>query len=364
MAARAVMTMPDPPLALNNFGAILRLLGQLSDSVIPLLAARELEPRSPMILTNLAYSAHELGHDREAGSLFSDAIAADEGFGHALTGLGGIYMRRGDYEQALETTLKGSQLAFCAAAQQVGAGDARRRISSERQMLHLNLVYNHFKAIIDRATERALDITQYEQGWLEHQKVLDRFLKRVEAAATEAWLKAAQAALWSEASEFAREEFAKNKTAWAQYCAEAAAAIEDYWGLAQSVIDSIFDPSVHEYEETARQMKALGMIAQVAGTGAQLAMLPMVHSDFGWCGGTGVIPSDPGTVNMPVNVNKCPLKDGRKLAISLGPVEYKVDCTTVEIGFAFIGTGSLEWDFKQKRVTSIFVGVGGQTGAG
>ena len=29
-----------------------------------------------------------------------------------------------------------------------------------------------------------------------------------------------------------------------------------------------------------------------------------------------------------------------------------------------IGSGSLKWDFKQKRVTSIFVGVGGQMGAG
>jgi hypothetical protein len=45
-------------------------------------------------------------------------------------------------------------------------------------------------------------------------------------------------------------------------------------------------------------------------------------------------------------------------------VEYKVDCSTVEIGFALIAAGSLKWDFKEKRVTSVFVGVGGQMGVG
>jgi len=41
-----------------------------------------------------------------------------------------------------------------------------------------------------------------------------------------------------------------------------------------------------------------------------------------------------------------------------------VDCSTVEVGVALIAAGSLKWNFKEKRVTSVFVGVGGQMGAG
>jgi hypothetical protein len=268
----------------------------------------------------------------------------------------------------LESATAGNQRAVEAVkqamARQAGAGNEQRRISYESQTFHLNLIYNHFKAILDRATERALEIGAYERGWQEHQIIVDRFMQRVQAATTEAELKAAQAAFCSEVMELSRREFAKNKTAWAQFYDEAATAVEDYWGFAQSVIDTIYDPAVHDYEETGRRMRALGMVAQIASTGAQLALLPVVHQDCGWCGGTGITPSDPGPVKMPPSPNKCPWKDGKKFALSLGPVEYKVDCSTVEIGFAFIAAGSLKWDFKQKRVTSVFVGVGGQMGAG
>jgi len=61
--------------------------------------------------------------------------------------------------------------------------------------------------------------------------------------------------------------------------------------------------------------------------------------------------------------DKCPFKGGVKFSISLGPIEYKVDCTTVEIGFTAGAAASLTWDFKNKRVTQLFVGVGVETGA-
>ncbi|HBK59263.1 MAG TPA: hypothetical protein DDZ84_00520, partial [Firmicutes bacterium] len=89
----------------NNFGAMLRLIGKLRDSITVLLAARELEPRSPMILTNLANSVYELGDSYAAETMYNEALMATGDFGPALTGLGNIYMDRKDYGRALEVML-------------------------------------------------------------------------------------------------------------------------------------------------------------------------------------------------------------------------------------------------------------------
>ncbi len=115
LAARAVIAMPELPLAVNNFGAMLRLIGKLRDSITVLLAARELEPRSPMILTNLANSVYELGDSYAAETMYNEALVATGDFGPALTGLGNIYMDRKDYKRALEVMLRGAQVGFCGA---------------------------------------------------------------------------------------------------------------------------------------------------------------------------------------------------------------------------------------------------------
>jgi hypothetical protein len=115
LAARAVMVMPDLALALNNFGAILRLLEELPDSVTVLVAAREADPESPMILTNLANSVRDLGDSRLAEDLYLEALAARDDFGPALSALGEIYMARGDYEKAVEVMMRGAKIGFCAA---------------------------------------------------------------------------------------------------------------------------------------------------------------------------------------------------------------------------------------------------------
>jgi len=53
-----------------------------------------------------------------------------------------------------------------------------------------------------------------------------------------------------------------------------------------------------------------------------------------------------------------------KFSLSTGPISYSVTRATAEIGFGAGGAASLTWDFKNKRVTQIFVGVGAQSGMG
>jgi len=462
LAARAVIAMPELPLAVNNFGAILRLLGELRDSVTALLSARELEPQSPMILTNLANSVYELGDSYAAEPLYNKALVTTGDFGPALTGLGNIYMERKDYKRALEVMLRGAQAGYCGAvknacseaiageygspgsipplpppwqggiktappapgggagaqstftvpqiadwssiatvagymsagfrrveaeirreisagtaqlkqlaaeiqrvsAQRRSAGSALCTISFENQVFHLRLIEEHFKAIAGRAMARALDEVRQDEAWSDWEEIGERYVQRVEAAKTDPEIEAAHAAFCKEASAFAQAQFAKNKGIWTQLYSETASAVEDYWAFSQNVLDSIYDPLVYKREEINRRMNTYGMLAQIAGTGGLLAELPVIHNHCSRCGGTGRAVSESGSTNAPESSDKCPFKGGRKFALSLGPVEYKVDCSTVEVGFAFIAAGSLKWNFKEKRATSVFVGVGGQMGVG
>ena len=462
LAARAVIAMPELPLAMNNFGAMLRLIGKLRDSITVLLAARELEPRSPMILTNLANSVYELGDSYAAETMYNEALVATGDFGPALTGLGNIYMDRKDYGRALEVMLRGAQMGFCGAvksacseaiagehgspgsipplpppwqggiktappapgggagaqstftvpqiadwssiatvagymsagfrkveaeirreisagtaqlkqlaaeiqrvsAQRRSAGSALCTISFENQVFHLRLMEEHFRAIAGRAMARALDEMRQDEAWSDWEEIGERYVQRVEAAKTDPEIEAAHAAFCKEASAFAQAQFAKNKGIWTQLYSETASAVEDYWAFSQNVLDSIYDSLVYKREEINCRMNTYGMLAQIAGTGGLLAELPVIHNHCSRCGGTGRAVSESGSTNAPESSDKCPFKGGRKFALSLGPVEYKVDCSTVEIGCALIAAGSLKWDFKEKRVTSVFVGVGGQMGVG
>ena len=462
LAARAVIAMPKLPLAVNNFGAMLRLIGRLRDSVTVLLAAKKLDPQSPMVLTNLANSMYELGDSYAAESFYNKALMTAGDFGPALTGLGNIYMKRKDYRRALDVMLRGAQMGFCGAvksacseamageygdpgsipplpppwqggiktappapgggagaqstftvpqiadwssiatvagymsagfrrveaeirrelsaataqlqqlaaeiqrvsAQRRSAGSALCTISFENQVFHLRLIEEHFKAIAGRAMARALDEVRQDEAWSDWEEIGERYVQRVEAAKTDPEIEAAHAAFCKEASAFAQAQFAKNKGIWTQLYSETASAVEDYWAFSQNVLDSIYDPLVYKREEINRRMNTYGMLAQIAGTGGLLAELPVIHNHCSRCGGTGRAVSESGSTNAPESSDKCPFKGGRKFALSLGPVEYKVDCSTVEIGCALIAAGSLKWDFKEKRVTSVFVGVGGQMGVG
>ncbi|MGB4337435.1 MAG: tetratricopeptide repeat protein [Bacillota bacterium] len=464
LAAQAVMAMPEHVLALNNFAAILRLLDELRDSITVLLAARKLDPQSPMILTNLANSLYELGDVAAAEALYNEALQANDSFGPALTALGNIYMARRDYKRALEMMLRGAQAgsysssveeACCealdaayddpdslpppppmwqtggggaeasggagaggtqmtlivprmadwssieslksfnetgipqivaminrgvvssaahvqqfAAALQLGAvrgtgyGDSVFKLSYDNQVLHLRLIHKYFRALFDRANRQAHEELQFDRVQEEYMRIHQSFLDRLKAAATQEQVDAAWARFCAEATSFARTEFARSKSIWMKYYPEAAAAIEDYWAFSRNVLDTTYDPTTYRYHEASLRYETYGMMSEMAAMCSGLAVLPLIHADCGRCGGTGVVPTHEDEMNVPESDDKCPWKDGKKFSINLGPISYKVDCSTVEVGFALIAAGSLKWNFKEKRVASVFVGVGGQAGVG
>lgn len=465
LAARAVMEMPGLGLALNNFGAILRLLGEITDSVVVLRAAREVDPESPMILTNLANSVRELGDSRMAESLYLEALRARDDFGPALSALGEIYMARGDYEKAIDMLMRGSKMGFCAAVsdslvdaldQAYGDSDQvpprppawdnndslasaigvaplvaqhshpvlvlprfgdwgsidslagsmgplsetmgriavelssavqqdvnlkRQRMATtnprdydiagsfpvtfEKQDLHLRLIKDYFwktaVQAIDRATEQAdADASRERYG-----SMAQRYAERMAAAGSEEAARRIAAEFCAEAAAFARREFARNKPIWAAMNTAVVAAIEDYWAFCQPILDSIYDPITYKLAELERRITAYSMIQMAYDQTVVLAAMPTSHSQCGNCGGTGKAAAPVGDADVPPDPDdKCPFKGGSKFSLSMGPISYSVTCTTVEIGFAAGGAASLTWDFKNKRVTQIFVGVGAQSGMG
>ena len=90
-----MLAKPDDVLSLDNLGAILHLIDEIPDSLTMLLAAKALDPSSPMILTNIANSLYDLGDFDKTESHYNEALRADSEFGPALYGLGQIYARRG-----------------------------------------------------------------------------------------------------------------------------------------------------------------------------------------------------------------------------------------------------------------------------
>ncbi|HON43058.1 MAG TPA: tetratricopeptide repeat protein [Bacillota bacterium] len=465
LAARAVMEMPDLGLALNNFGAMLRLLGEISDSVVVLRAARAVDPESPMILTNLANSVRELGDLRLAESLYLEALRAGDEFGPALSALGDMYMARGDYEKAVDMLMRGSKMGFCTAVndslvdaldQAYGDSDQvpprppdwdsndspasaigvvplvaqhghpvlvlprfgnwgsvdslagsmeplaeimsriaverssavqqdvnlkRQRMATanprdyeipgtfplrfEKQLLHLRLIKDYFwktaVQAIDRATEQADPDASRER----YVSMMQRYALRMAAAGSEQEAREIAAEFCAEAAAFANREFAKNKPIWAAMNTAVVAAIEDYWAFCQPVLDSIYDPITYKLAELDRRITAYSMIQMAYDQTLALAAMPISHFECGNCGGTGKATAPVGDADVPPDPDdKCPFKGGSKFSLSLGPIDYSVTCTTVEIGFAAGTAASLTWDFKNKRVTQIFVGVGVQSGVG
>lgn len=465
LSARAVMEMPGLGLALNNFGAILRLLGEIADSVVVLTAAREVDPESPMILTNLANSIRELGDLRLAERLYLQALETRNDFGPALSALGEIYMAQGDYEKAIDMMMRGSKMGFCTAVNDSLAdaldeayGDSdqvpprppawdssdslasvvsvaplvaqhshavltlprfgswgsidslvgsmeplsevmgeimvedfsavqqsvnlKRQVTAatspqdydipgefplrfEKQLLHLRLIEDYFWKTAVQATDRAKKQASLDASLERYTSMVQRYAQRALAAGSEEEAEKIAAEFCTEAAAFARGEFAKNKPIWVAMNRVVVAAIEDYWAFSQPVLDSIYDPTTYKLAELDRRITAYSMIKMAYDHTVMLASMPISHDECPRCGGTGKAEAPVGDASVPPDPDdKCPFKGGSKFSLSLGPVDYSVTCTTVEIGVSAGATASLTWDFKNKRVTQIFVGVGAQGGAG
>ncbi len=238
-------------------------------------------------------------------------------------------------------------------------------ITFEKQDLHLRLIKDYFwktaVQAIDRATEQAdADASRERYG-----SMAQRYAQRMVAAGSEEAARRIAAEFCAEAAAFARREFARNKPIWAAMNAAVVAAIEDYWAFCQPVLDSIYHPITYKLAELERRITAYSMIQMAYDQTVVLAAMPTSHSQCENCGGTGKAAAPVGDADVPPDPDdKCPFKGGSKFNLSLGPISYSVTCTTVEIGFTAGGAASLTWDFKSKRVTQIFVGVGSQSGVG
>lgn len=235
----------------------------------------------------------------------------------------------------------------------------------EKQLLHLRLIKDYFwktaVQAIDRATEQADPDASRER----YVSMMQRYALRMAAAGSEQEAREIAAEFCAEAAAFANREFAKNKPIWAAMNTAVVAAIEDYWAFCQPVLDSIYDPITYKLAELDRRITAYSMIQMAYDQTLALAAMPISHFECGNCGGTGKATAPVGDADVPPDPDdKCPFKGGSKFSLSLGPIDYSVTCTTVEIGFAAGTAASLTWDFKNKRVTQIFVGVGVQSGVG
>jgi hypothetical protein len=234
----------------------------------------------------------------------------------------------------------------------------------DKQSLHLRLIKEHFWRTAGQAVNTASRQADVDAGTQAYEAMVERYAQRMAAATSEAEARRIAAEFCAEAAAFARQQFSKNKPIWAAMTTALVQAIEDYWAFSQPVLDSIFDPTVYRLEELVRRQTTYMMIMMTCDVTYVLASLPISHSDCGNCGGTGIAPAGLEEPSVPTDDDKCPFKGGSKFSVALGPVDFKVGCTTVELEFAAGAAGSLTWDFKNKRVTELFVGVGAQAGAG
>lgn len=461
LAARAVMAMPTHVLSLDNLGAILHLIDEIPDSVTVLLAARALDPESPMILTNLANCMYDLGDLSRAESFYNAALHSDSEFGPALFGLGKVCAQRGQWDRVLDLMMKSAQMGYCssvrnayekaydevvadsdnpppkpppwrgapsapgaagtgraggtgrsgfgvpklgnwssleelagslqdlsrvleqlqeeyrivvaqdqaliASLRQAG-GSANRpanisQLSFEKQQFHLMLLNRYFEGVVRKAmdrADRAADIAHWNDVYM---GIANRYAAQMMAAAgSDEAAARVQAAFCSEMAAFCRARFADRKTIWAMLSEAAVPALYDYWYFSEGVLNTIYDPRVYRAEELARREAVNRMLTAIIDETIALGALPTAHSDCPHCGGTGVVPSPVGDAKVPEgDDDKCPFKGGKKLVFPIGPLEYKVGCTEIELELMAGVGGSVTWDFKHKRVTNIFVGVGGDT---
>lgn len=122
LAAAAAQAAPNDPLAVNNFAATLRSIGQLDESIQALLYAENLAPYSPVILTNLGNSYLDKDMLGEAQLAYTKAIAYDADFEAAHYGMSIIWVKRGNGNLAMAELAKAARGGFVPSMRQVYLG--------------------------------------------------------------------------------------------------------------------------------------------------------------------------------------------------------------------------------------------------
>lgn len=112
LAAAAAVAEPSEPLIVNNFGTILHLLEENYDAVRVLRYGRTLEPKSPLILVNLANAVLDGGDHWTAEQYYKDAVKLDRDYTLAHQGLAAIYLRRGDAQKAIDELFRAAKTGY------------------------------------------------------------------------------------------------------------------------------------------------------------------------------------------------------------------------------------------------------------
>lgn len=105
--AAAVKAMPADTLSINNFGGYLRIIDSVKVSLPVLLYANQLFNKSPVVLTQIAFSLLELNDDKKAEDYFKQALKCDPSFGPAHTALCEVYIRQQRYKEAIAELFAG-----------------------------------------------------------------------------------------------------------------------------------------------------------------------------------------------------------------------------------------------------------------
>lgn len=118
-SSAAASTFPEEPVMVNNFGAVLRMLDSLEVALKYFLYAKSLDPKSPLILTNLGNTFFELYDDKNAEIFYTRALKIDNHFALARQGMVEIYLKRKELGKAYEELLKGvEEVSYSESTQQ------------------------------------------------------------------------------------------------------------------------------------------------------------------------------------------------------------------------------------------------------
>ncbi len=94
-------------LAVNNFGAYLRIIDSLKVSLPVLLYANTLFDKSPVILTQIGCSYFELNDFKKGETYLKLALQVNPGFGKAHSALCELYLKTGRWKEALQELIAG-----------------------------------------------------------------------------------------------------------------------------------------------------------------------------------------------------------------------------------------------------------------